>query len=136
VNELFVSFYLRPASFPADARILQIRNGATTVGEIHLTTSGTLQLKNAGSTIGTSAALQATQLYRIGIRQKTGAAGTAVLEVFLASGDAAFGAIPFASNTTTIAISSAASEIRFGATNSSAVNATFDDMRLDTAAMP
>jgi pimeloyl-ACP methyl ester carboxylesterase len=136
VDELFVSFYMRPASFPASARILQIRNGSTTVGEILLTTSGTLQLKNAGAVLGTSVALQANLLYRIGLHQKTGAAGTAVLEAFLASGDDAFGPSAFAGNTTTIAISGAASEIRFGATNSNVVSATFDDMRLDSGSMP
>ena len=70
VNELFVSFYLRPASFPARARIFQIRNGSTTLGEIVLTTSGTLQLKNAGSTIGTSAALSANSVYRTASARK------------------------------------------------------------------
>jgi hypothetical protein len=56
-----------------------------------------------------------------------------VLEAYLAAGDAAFGA-SFAS-TLTGAWTSQADQFRFGATTGT-LNATFDDIRLDTAAMP
>ncbi|MBK9712369.1 MAG: hypothetical protein IPO81_13770 [Kouleothrix sp.] len=134
VDELFVSFYLRAASFPATARIAQIANGGTTVGAIYLTTSGTLQLKNGSTTIGTSGALTASTLYRVGIHQKKGTGGNAVLEAYLASGDAAFGS-PFASSAAET-FTSQATKLVLGATNGNAVAATFDDIRLDSAAMP
>ncbi|MFN8567374.1 MAG: hypothetical protein U0Z44_07615, partial [Kouleothrix sp.] len=133
VADFYASLYIRPASFPASARIVQIRTGTTTVGEIRLTTSGTLELRNAGTTIGTSSALSANTVYRVGIHQKAGAAGAAVLEAFVVAGDAAFGTA-FASSTG--AIAGNASEIRIGATNNAAVNATIDDIMLDSAVMP
>jgi RHS repeat-associated protein len=134
-NDLYVSLYVNAASFPASARLVQLRNGTTTVGTLTLNTNGTLTLKNAVSaaTIGSSAALSANTLYRIGIRQSSGS-GTGVLEAYLASGDAAFGA-PFATNSAET-ITGQASEMRIGATNSNAVNVTVDDIRLDSAAMP
>jgi RHS repeat-associated protein len=134
-NDLYLSFYLNAASFPANARLVQIRNGSTTVGTLTLNTNGTLTLKNAVSaaTIGSSAALSANTLYRVGIRQSSGS-GTGVLAAYLASGDAAFGA-PFATSSAET-ITGQATELRLGATNANAVNVTVDDIRLDTAVMP
>ncbi len=134
VDELFVSLYIQPASFPASARIVQIQNSGTTVGSISLTSSGTLQLKNGSTTLGTSAALSANALYRIGIHQKKGTGADGVLEAFLAVGDAAFGAA-FASSASQT-FTSQATKLVVGATNSNAVDATVDDIRLDSAVMP
>ncbi|MFN8505603.1 RHS repeat-associated core domain-containing protein [Kouleothrix sp.] len=104
------------------------------VGPGSPTSSGTLQLKSGSTTLGTSAALSANTLYRIGIHQKKGTGADGVLEAFLAVGDAAFGAA-FASSASQT-FTSQASKLVVGATNSNAVDATFDDIRLDSAAMP
>ena len=95
--------------------------------------NGTLTLKDGSTTIGSSAALSTNTLYRIGVRQASGS-GTGVLQAYVATGDAAFGTA-FASSTTET-ISNPAAEVRIGATNSSAVDLTVDDIRLDSAAMP
>jgi RHS repeat-associated protein len=136
VDELFVSFYVKPASFPASsARIAQIQNSGTTVGTIYLTSAGILQLKNGTTTIGSAGtALTAGTVYRIGLHQALGSGSDGVLEAFVATGDAAFGT-PFASSATQT-FTTQASKFVFGATNSNAVNATFDDILLDSAAMP
>ena len=80
-----------------------------------------------------SAALRVGELYRLGLHQRRGAGGTAVLEAFLAVRDQPFGA-PFAA-TTTGAWTSAASRLRAGSTTGVA-NIAFDDIRLDSGAMP
>jgi len=135
VDDFYVSFYLKPASFPAGARIALIQNSGTTVGNLVLTSSGTLQLRNGSTTIGSaSAALSANTLYRVGLHQRTGTGGDGLLEAFVASGDGAFGT-PFASSSTQ-SFTSQASKFMFGATNPNAVNATFDDIKLDSVAMP
>jgi RHS repeat-associated protein len=115
---------------------VQIRDSAgTTIGGLYLNSNGTLTLKNVATstTIGTSSALSTNTLYRVGIRQASGS-GTGALQAYLASGDAAFGAVFASSSAETI--SNSAAEVRIGATNSTAVDATVDDIRLDSAAMP
>jgi hypothetical protein len=136
VDELFVSFYLRLNARPAsDARIAFISNAGTTVGNVVLRPTGALRLRVGSTTIGGETAPLATgTIYRLGLHQKRGAGGNAVLEAFLAQGDAAFGA-PFAA-TTTGGWSTQANRLRFGATNGNAIDLTCDDIKLDAAAMP
>ncbi len=135
-DELFVSFYIKVNTRNATtARIAQISNSGTTVGSVFLTNTGALQLKNNGTTIGTSTqTLALGTLYRIGVHQKLGTGGNAVLEAYLATGDAAF-TTPFASSATQT-FTSQATRFSLGATNSNAVNITVDDIRLDTGVMP
>ena len=74
-----------------DVRILHLSNGGTTVGNIQLRASGALRLRNDSSTVGSeTAALSANTLYRIGLRQRQGTGSDAVLEAYLAVGNAAF----------------------------------------------
>jgi hypothetical protein len=136
VDELYVSFYLRINSLPtADVRIALISNAGTTVGNIVLRTTGTLRLRNGTTAIGAdSAPLTAGTLYRVGLRQKRGTGGNAILEGYLAVGGAPFGA-PFAS-TTSGTWTTQADRFRFGATASTVLDAAFDDIRLDAGAMP
>jgi hypothetical protein len=136
VDNLFVSFYLKVNTLPtSDLRIALISNSGTTVGELLLRSNGSLRLRNAGTTIGSdSAALAAGTIYRIGLVQKKGTGGDALLQAFLATGDAAFGA-PFA-QTTSGGWTSQATRLRVGATVSGVVNLIVDDVRLDGAAMP
>jgi hypothetical protein len=136
VDDVYDSFYLRVNSLPAsDVRIALISNAGTTVGNLLLRTTGALRLRNGSTTIGVdSAPLAVGALYRVGLHQKPGAGGDAVLEAYVVAGDAAFSA-PFAS-TASGTWTTQADRVRFGATTSSVLDATFDDIRLDAAAMP
>jgi len=136
VDNLFVSFYLKVNKWPAtDARIALISNAGTTVGNIVLRSTGRLRLRVGSTTIGAETApLAIGTVYRVGLHQKKGSGGNAVLEGFLAQGNQAFGA-PFAA-TSTGTWTSQANRLRFGATNGSSIDATFDDIKLDGAAMP
>lgn len=134
-TDLYTSFYLRLNALPAsDARIFFVSNAGVTVGNIVLRTSGRLRLRVESTTVGSeSAALVPGQIYRVGIRQKRGTSGDAVLEAFLASGDAGFG--PAFAATAAGAWTTPADRVRFGATTG-AVDIVFDDVRLDAASMP
>lgn len=136
VDELYISFYIKLTSIGgSSARIAQISNSGTTVGNLVLSSSGTLQLRNNSTSIGSvSSALTVGTLYRVGLHQKKGTGANAVLEAFLATGDTVFGS-PFASGTTQT-FTSQANKFIFGATNSTVVNAAFDDIRLDSASIP
>src|SRR5258706_5113811 len=103
VNELYVSFYLKLTALPAaTTQIALISNGATPVGNLRITSGGILQLYNNATLLGSGAtALTAGTLYRIGLHQKKGTGSNAVLEVYLASGDALFGSPSFANTTQT-----------------------------------
>jgi hypothetical protein len=135
VDDISVSFYLRLDALPsADTRIVLLSNDGTTVGNLLLRRDGTLLLRTASTAIGSpSAALRAGTLYRLGLHQKRGSGSNAVLEAYMAIGDAAFGS-PFASSQTQT-FTAAADRLRFGATTGT-LNAVFDDITLDAAALP
>jgi len=135
-DDIYVSFALRLNTLPsADMRIALFSNAGTTVGNLYLRTNGALRLRNASTTIGVdSTPLSVATTYRVGFHQKRGGGGDAVLEAFVAANGAQFGP-PFA------AISSGswttrADRLRLGATASTAVDAIFDDIKLDTAELP
>jgi hypothetical protein len=79
-------------------------------------------------------ALSVGATYRVGIHQRRGTGGNAVLEAYLASDGAAFGS-PFATSSAG-SWTTAADRLRFGATSGGALTATFDDIRIDTGALP
>jgi hypothetical protein len=135
-DDLYISFVVRVNARPsASVRIVQLTNAGTTVGSIQLRSDGKLQLRNGSTLIGTSAlALTVGTTYRIGIHQKKGNGGNAVLEAYLANDGAAFGA-PFAASAVGT-WTTAADRLRFGTTTSAALAATFDDIRVDRAALP
>ncbi len=134
--DLYVSFYLRLDALPTERpRIFQIQNAGTTIANVQLRTGGQLRLRIGERATGPdSAPLQPGMLYRVGIHQTKGTGADAVAEAFLAEGDAPFGA-PFA-RAMTGTWTTDADRLRFGATNSTKVKATFDDIRIDTGAMP
>ena len=136
-DDAYVSFYIRLNALPASTpRIALLSNAGTTVGNIVLKTDGTLRLRHGhpATTIGTSAvALIPGQLYRIGMHQKRGTGGNAVLEAFLAANDDPFGP-PFAA-TNAGTWTTAADRYRAGATTT-AVDIVFDDIKLDGGSMP
>jgi hypothetical protein len=135
-DDVYVSMYIRVNALPAaDARILLVSDAGTTVGNIVLRTTGRLRLRIDATSLGVeSAPLQVGQIYRIGIHQKRGSGGNAVLEAFLATGNASF-STPFASTSTGTWIT-AADRLRVGATNPNAIDVVIDEVRLDAAAMP
>ncbi len=135
VDEVYVSFYLKVNALPSsDARIAFFSNQGTTVGVILLRTTGALRLRNGSTTIGSdSAALTVGTLYRVGLRQKKGTGSNAILEAYLATGEAAFGSA-FAS-TTSGTWTTQADRLRFGATTGT-LDGVFDNLRLDSGSMP
>ena len=136
VDDLFVSFYLQlPTALANNVRIVRITNAGTTMGHIKLLQTGKLELRNGSTSIGVSAtALSPGTLYRIGLHQKKGSGSNAVLEGFLAVGDEAFGA-PFAA-TTTGTWTTRADRLEVGASSLDVLDAVFDDIKLDSGAMP
>ena len=135
-SDLYVSLYVRLKARPAtESRVVQIFAGSAfdTVGNLTVTSTGTVRLRVGSTVVGTSVALQPGQLYRVGIRQKAGSGSNGVLEAYLAVGDQAFGQ-PFAvlSNGTW---TSSPDTLRVGATTNT-VDAVFDDIRLATGSMP
>jgi hypothetical protein len=135
-NDFYMSFYIRVNSYPSsDVRLVLISNAGNTIGNIQIRPSGTLRLRNNSTTIGVeSSALALGQLYRIGIQQTKGTGTNAVLRAWLSPNDNAFGS-PFA-QITNGTWTSAADRVRLGATTAGTFNILFDDIRLDTTAMP
>jgi len=136
MDEIFISLYMRIAALPGgQVRLVRISDQGTTVGALTLETTGKLTLRNYVSSIGTStAALTLGTVYRIVIHQKKGTGSNAVLEGFLASGDTSF-ATPFARSGTQT-FTTRADSVQIGASTSTGGTITFDDIRLDTGAMP
>jgi hypothetical protein len=139
VDDLFVSFYVRvnaiPTSSTGEVRIALISNAGSSVGNLVLRVGGALRLRNGSNTVGAdSTPLTAGQVYRVGLRQRRGTGANAILEAYLASGEAAFGQ-PFASlsNGTW---TTAADRLHLGTTISAPLDAVFDDIRLDRGVMP
>jgi len=134
-DDVYAAALLKVGTLPtSDTRVVQVLNGSTTVGALQLRASGRLRLRNGSTTIGVeSAPLTAGTTYRVGVHQRRGTGGNAVLEAFVAPAGAAFGA-PFA-RTATGAWTTAATAVRLGVTTG---NGTFslDDVLLDAAAMP
>jgi hypothetical protein len=135
-NEIFISLYLKIGAVPSgQVRLVRIADQGTTVGALTLETTGKLTLRNGSSSVGaTTAALTPGTIYRIGIHQKKGTGSNAVLEGFLATGDAQF-ITAFATNTGQ-KFTTQADSVQIGASTSTGGNLTFDDIRLDTGTMP
>jgi len=135
-DQIFISLYVRIGAIPAgQVRLVRITDQGTTVGAITIETSGKVTLRSGTTNLGaTTIALKPGTVYRVGIHQKKGTGSTAVLEGFLAIGDANF-TVPFASNGSQNFMTQADS-LQIGASTSTGVNLTVDDIRLDTGSMP
>ena len=129
-DDLYASFSLRVAALPtSDMRIALLSNAGTTVGNIILRPTGALGLRTGSTTVGSgSAPLQVGTAYRVGLRQKKGTGRNAVLEGYLAEGDASVGT-PFAALTNGTWTASV-DRLRVGSTMSVKVDATIDDITL------
>lgn len=135
--DLYASFYVRFNALPSSSIqfvTLTDENGGT-VGNIQLRNTGKLRLRVGATTIGVdSSTLQTGTVYRIGLRQKQGTGGNAILEAYLAEGSAPFGT-PFAS-TTSGTWTTGVERFRVGPTAPTLMDFVVDDIRLDTGAMP
>jgi hypothetical protein len=135
-DDVYVSFYVRLNALPAsDVRLPLISNSGVSFGSINFKSNGTLVLRDGASKVGLpSAPLSVGTTYRVGLHQKKGTGTDAVVEGFLATGDAAFG--PAFAAKTNGTWTSSANRLRIGATTSVALDATLDDIRIDRNAMP
>ena len=135
-DQIFISLYVRIGAIPAgQVRLVRITDQGTTVGAITIETSGKVTLRNGTTNLGaTTLALKPGTLYRVGIHQKKGTGSNAVLEGFLATGDANFTA-PFASNASQT-LTTQSDSVQIGASTSTGGALTVDDIRLDTGSMP
>ena len=135
-DDLYLVCSLRLDSVPSkDTRVIQLMNSGTTVGVVQIRPGRTLRLRVGSTNIGLeSAPLGIGEEYRVGVHQRRGTGGNAVLEAFLAEGDDPFAA-PFSSRTNGTWTTSA-TRLRLGATSGGPVNVVFDDVLLDAAAMP
>lgn len=135
-DEIFISLYLKIGAVPSgQVRVVRISDQGTTVGALTLENTGKLTLRNGSTSVGVSAAaLTPGTVYRIGIHQKRGTGSNAILQGFVATGDANF-TTPFAQSTTQT-FKTQADSVQIGASTSTGGNLTLDDIRLDTATMP
>jgi hypothetical protein len=135
-DSLYVSFYLKVNALPGDdVPLAQISNNGTTVGSMILRNTGALQLRTGAANVGAETTpLVVGAIYRLGLHQKRGTGGDAILEGYLAAGDDPFAA-PFASTVIGDWITQADS-LRLGATTSIALDALFDDIKIDFQALP
>jgi len=129
-DDLYVSFYLKLISLPTGTvRLAQIMHEGKTLGNLILRADGALQLRHGSKPVGAETApLTVGAIYRLALHQRQGADRNAVLEGYLAMQDEAFGE-PFAS-TTDGNWKSPADRLRLGATDSTALDAAFDDITL------
>ncbi|MEQ1758998.1 MAG: fibronectin type III domain-containing protein, partial [Vicinamibacterales bacterium] len=134
-SDLRVTFYLKLNALPTgDVQLLRILNGGTAAGNLLLRSNGQLRLRDNATTVGLdSAQLVVGQMYRVGVRQKTGATD-GILEAYLVPGDTEFGS-PFA-QTNAALIGLNANRIRLGAITAVAGDLVVDDIKLDNTALP
>ena len=134
-TDLYVALYIRLNALPAaDVRLVQILAAGTAIGDLVLNEHGQLRLRAFTNTIGAPVGpLQVGVVYRLGIHQRAGSGADAVLEGYLATGDAPFGA-PFA-RTSQGTWTTPADRLKVGGTNNP-VDLVLDDVALDAAALP
>jgi hypothetical protein len=136
ISDAWMTMRVHVGALPTGSpRILQVMNAGTTIGNITLSSTGRLRLRNGTVAVGAeSSQLLVGNTYLIGLRQSRGSGTDAILEAFVAPDGAPFGA-PFAGLATGTWTASA-DRIRFGATNGTPVNLTVDDVLLGSGSMP
>ncbi|WPB82283.1 glycoside hydrolase family 88 protein [Archangium violaceum] len=107
-DDISTSFFLRVESMPSSGEgIVSLRSAHELQGNILLLPSGELLLRNGETEVGLrSFALEAGQLYRIGLRQRKDSGPYVILEAYVAKGEDAFGC-PFASSRVRLSSSTA-----------------------------
>jgi hypothetical protein len=154
-DQLYLSMYFRMNVMPtSDNRILQVMNGSVAVANAWVRTNGTLCLKYGTAWSGgslstactpTTSPLRAGTAYRLVIRQRAGTAtSNAIVEGSWATYDPVLGTGALTQFTSSSVPSTDAaywttqpSSIRIGATlSTNALDAVFDDIKLDTTYTP
>lgn len=135
VGQVHVSKYVVLDAASNAARVVRLVGAGGTIGSLVFNFNRTVQLQDGTSTVGSSAtALTLGTVYRLGLRYVKGTGANAVLEGYLAVGDDEFGA-PFASTTTSTRTDDV-TEVQFGPTNANAADYRFDEIVVDTEALP
>ncbi|MCC6746719.1 MAG: hypothetical protein IT371_03615 [Deltaproteobacteria bacterium] len=134
-KDLYVTFTMRLEELPpGTTRFLNVSASGSSLGNLQLRSSGKIVLRLSSDTVGYEVGpLVVGTLYRLGLHQRAGSGKDGVLEAYLAVGDAPFGA-PFA-GLKDGKWTSAADGVRLGATSGDEIDATFDDLTLDRAAL-
>lgn len=140
-STVYFSFYFKANSYPAAPRFFRAvdSTGSTSINlVINSTSTPSVKLRNASTTIGTSATqLTAGTIYRIGVKivQNSGVgAADGIAELYIAVGDTAFGAAAVSSSVQVL--DNPIDKIEVGATNSVALDAWMDDLTWSDSAMP
>lgn len=136
-NNVYMSVYVRVSAISTSNFIFcDIRDaGGNTLVRVRITSTGAFRLEVGGTTIGTDYAATVGTMYRIGLVYNKGTGANAVGQMFVAVGDAAFGAAH--ASTSSSALTAQATRIRCGVTSSGAiVDLVFDNLRIDDATMP
>lgn len=137
-NDIYVSSYFRFPTNPAGViNFLEVRDASAALARVRFTTTGGASLRlvdSGGSTVGTDFAVTANTIYRVGLHYGLGSGANGVVEMFVATGDNAFGAADRQSlvNTGT----TQATRLRAGVTAAATFTIDFDDLRIDDASMP
>lgn len=136
-NNVYMSVYVRVSAVSTSNFIFcDIRDaGGNTLVRVRITSTGAFRLEVGGATVGTDFAATIGTMYRIGLVYNKGTGANAVGQMFVAVGDAAFGAAH--ASTSSSALTAQATRIRCGVTSSGAiVDLVFDNLRIDDATMP
>jgi Fn3 associated/Chitobiase/beta-hexosaminidase C-terminal domain len=136
-TDVSTSFYMRLNAMPTtDARIALLSGQLQNQGNLLIRPNGTLCVRNNNAWIGgtpanscTTAPLTVGTTYRIKLRQTVGTGGDGVLEGYLATGDAPFGAPFVRSPTQDVALG--ADKLSIGTTTITVLDAVFDDITID-----
>jgi hypothetical protein len=137
-NDGFASAYFRFPTNPAGIiNFLELRDGSSALARVRFTVTGGASLRlvdSAGATIGTDFAVTANTIYRIGLHYTIGSGANGVVEMFVATGDSAFGAAD--RSTTANSGITQVSRLRCGVTTAATFTVDFDDIRIDDTTMP
>jgi PKD repeat protein len=135
-DDVFMTFRVRITGLPSGSpRLFMLSNVGTTQANLLLKPTGRLQLRVGSTNVGAeSSALSTGTTYIVGIHQRRGTGGNAVVEAYVAPVGTAFGA-PFAARTNGT-WTTAADRLRIGGTNGSAVSVILDNVLIDRSAMP
>lgn len=140
-STVYFSFYIKINAHVAAPRFVRaVDNAGVTSINLVINNTGTpsVKLRNGSTTIGTSATqLAAGTIYRIGIKiVKNSGVGVAdgIAELYIATGDTAFGAAQVSNNTQII--DNQIDKIEVGPTNGVAIDCWMDDLIWSDSAMP
>ncbi len=135
-DDVFMTFQLRITALPSGSpRLFMLTNAGTTQANLLLMSTGRLQLRVGSQNVGAeSIALNTSTTYIVGIHQRRGTGGNAVVEAYVAPVGTPFGA-PFAVRTNGT-WTTAANRVRIGGTNGSTVSVILDNVLIDSRSIP